>query len=152
MPMEQHWTAPATYRSLNQAPLKNKHTSCHTLMEDYMKKTLLLTTFAASILLPLQIQAADDYQVVFETMDCSGNTGFATVGAHEIYKINNGDCSNPEDPGKKLKQLLVHDGHGSYNVYTLTQEEARSVMGDVKEYMKSRKGLLDRSNSVIISH
>ena len=116
-------------------------------------KTLLIAT--ALLLTPFflsQGRADDSYNVVFETMDCSGNTGFATVGAHEIYKINNGDCSNPEDPGKKLKQLLVHDGHGSYNVYTLTQEEARSVMGDVKEYMKSRKGLLDRSNSVIISH
>ena len=117
-----------------------------------MKKSLLLAAFAVSMILPCYSRASDGYQVVFETMDCSGNTGFATVGAHEIYKINNGDCSNPEDPGKKLKQLLVHDGHGSYNVYTLTQEEARSVMGDVKEYMKSRKGVLDRSNSVIISH
>ncbi len=117
-----------------------------------MKKSFLLAALAVLLVAPFYSQAADGYQVVFETMDCSGNTGFATVGAHEIYKINNGDCSNPEDPGKKLKQLLVHDGHGSYTVYTLTQEEARSVMKDVKEYMKSRKGLLDRSNSVIISH
>ncbi len=117
-----------------------------------MKKSLLLLMLLMCMVFPNQGHAADSYKVVFETMDCSGNTGFATVGPDEIYKVDNGDCTNPEDPGKKLKQLLVHDGNGSYKAYTLTQEEARSVMLDVKEYMKSRKGLLDRSNSIIISH
>lgn len=104
------------------------------------------------MIFPLQGQADDSYKIVFETMDCSGNTGFATVGPDEIFKVGDGDCTNPEDPGKKLKQLLVHDGSGSYNVYTLTQEEAKNVMLDMKEYMKSRKDVLDRSDAVIISH
>ena len=117
-----------------------------------MKRTLLLATLLMVFGFPIQGNTNDSYKVVFETMDCSGNTGFATVGPDEIYKIGNGDCTNPEDPGKKLKQLLIHDGSGSYKVYTLTQEEARNVMMDVKEYMKSRKGVLDRSNSIIISH
>jgi hypothetical protein len=117
-----------------------------------MNKTLLLATLLMVILFPIQGIGDDSYKVVFETMDCSGNTGFATVGPDEIYKVGNGDCTNPEDPGKKLKQLLIHDGSGSYRVYTLTQEEARNVMLDVKEYMKARKGVLERSESVIISH
>jgi len=108
---------------------------------------LLIATFFCSPGL-----ADDSYKVVFETMDCSGNMGFATVGPDEIYKIGNGDCTNPENPDQKLKQLLIHDGSGSYKVYTLTQEEARNVMRDVKEYMRARKGVLERSDSIIISH
>ena len=96
--------------------------------------------------------ADDSYKVVFETMDCSGNTGFAAVGADEIYKMENGDCSHPDHPGQKLKQLLVHDGSGSYTAYTMSREEAANVMRDVKEYMQARKGVLERSESVIISH
>ena len=117
-----------------------------------MKKIFFLAVLIPFMISPLQGHADDSYKIVFETMDCSGNTGFATVGPEEIFKVGNGDCTNPEDPGKKLKQLLVHDGNGSYNVYTLTQEEAKNVMLDMKEYMKSRKGVLDRSDAVIISH
>lgn len=94
---------------------------------------------------------AEPYKVVFETMDCNGNTGFTTLSPDEIYKIENGDCSHPEHPGQKLKKMLVHDGKGSYRVFTLSQEEARNVMQDVKEYMKARKGVLEKSNSVIIT-
>lgn len=115
-------------------------------------KHLLLTAITFSLVsLCATAHAGDSYKVVFETMDCSGNSGFATVGPDEIYRVSNGDCSNPDDPSKKLKQLLVHDGSGSYIAYSLTQEEARAVMMDVKEYMRSRKGVLDRSESVIIT-
>lgn len=117
-----------------------------------MKFTLLFPTLLMWTIFSCHASAADSYKVVFETMDCSGNTGFATVGPDEIYKVGNGDCTDPNNPGKKLKQLLVHDGSGSYIVYTLTQEEAKNVMLDVKEYMKSRKGVLDRSDAIIISH
>ena len=122
------------------------------LKEVRMKKILFFLALLMCTLFSTQGMTDDSYKIVFETMDCSGNTGFATVGPGEIYKIGNGDCTNPEDPGKKLKQLLVHDGSGSYKVYTLTQEEAGNVMLDVKEYMKSRKGVLDRSDAIIIRH
>ncbi len=117
-----------------------------------MKIPMLISTLLMLFFLSSSAHAGDDYKVIFETMDCSGNTGFATVGADEIYKMNNGDCTDPNDPAKRLKQLLVHDGSGSYKVYNLTQDEARNVMMELKEYMKSRKGILDRSEAVIISH
>ena len=116
-----------------------------------MKSTLLLSTLLMLFLISSH-GYAEDYKVVFETMDCSGNSGFATVGPDEIFKVQNGDCSDPDNPGKKLKQLLVHDGSGSYTVYTLTQDESRNVMRDMKEYMRARKGVLERSESVIITH
>jgi len=117
-----------------------------------MKISMLTSTLLMLFFFSSSAHASDDYKVIFETMDCSGNTGFATVGADEIYKVNNGDCTDPNAPGKHLKQLLVHDGSGSYTVYNLTQDEARNVMLELKDYMKSRKGVLDRSDAVIISH
>lgn len=117
-----------------------------------MKSTLLFSCLFLLLCIASVSNASDGYKVIFETMDCNGNTGFATVGANEIFKMNNGDCTDPNDPAKRLKQLLVHDGSGSYLVYSLTQDEARNVMLDMKEYMRSRKGVLDRSEAVIISH
>jgi len=117
-----------------------------------MKIFFFIATLLISPLVCSPGLADDSYKVVFETMDCSGNMGFATVGPDEIYKIGNGDCTDPDNPDHKLKQLLIHDGSGSYKVYTLTQEEARNVMRDVKEYMQARKGVLERSDSIIISH
>ncbi len=39
---------------------------------------------------------AEPYKVVFETMDCNGSTGFATLSPDEIYKVEDGDCVDPE--------------------------------------------------------
>ena len=94
---------------------------------------------------------AEEYKVVFETIDCTGNIGFTTLSPDEIYRIETGDCSHPEHPNQKLMKMLVHNGQGSYNVFTLSQEEARIVMKDVKDYMKARKEVLEKSNSVIIT-
>ncbi len=117
-----------------------------------MKKSILISMLLMLFFSSSPVQSSGDYKVIFETMDCNGNTGFATVGADEIYKMSNGDCTEPNNPEKHLKQLLVHDGGGSYMVYNLTQDEARNVMLELKDYMKSRKGVLDRSDAVIISH
>jgi len=117
-----------------------------------MKATLLLPALLTLLLFASNASGDDSYKVIFETTDCSGNTGFASVGADEIYKINNGDCSDPNNPARKLKQLLIKDGSGSYMAYSLTQDEAKSVMLDVKDYMKSKKGVLDRADAVIIKH
>lgn len=117
-----------------------------------MKSFLVLFPLLLFLLFPSMGCADDSYKIVFETMDCSGNTGFATLGADEIYTIENGDCEHPEHPGQKIKKLLAHDGGGSYKVYSLSQAEAKNVMQELKEYMRARKGALERSDSIIISH
>ncbi len=91
---------------------------------------------------------ASPYQVTFETTDCNGDSGFATVGVDEIFKIQSAGCRGPD--GAPLKQMLVHDGSGSYKAYTLTEEESRNVSREIKDYMAARRGLLDRSQGVII--
>jgi len=91
---------------------------------------------------------ASPYQVTFETTDCNGDTGFTTVGVDEVFKIQSAGCSGSD--GSPLKQMLVHNGSGSYNVYTLTEEESKNVRKEIKDYMASRRGLLDRSGAVIV--
>ena len=91
---------------------------------------------------------ASSYQVTFETTDCNGDTGFSTVGVEEIFKIQSAGCSGPD--GTPLKQMLIHDGSGSYNVYTLTEEESNNVKKEIKDYMAARRGVLDRSGAIIL--
>ncbi len=91
---------------------------------------------------------AAPYQVTFETTDCNGDTGFVTVAIDEIFKVQSAGCS--DSTGTQLKQMLIHNGSGSYNAYTLTEEESKNVRQEIKDYMASRRKLLDRSNAVIV--
>jgi hypothetical protein len=115
-----------------------------------MKKNSLcffaILFFACLVL--VGVATASTYQVTFETTDCNGDTGFSTVGVDEVYKIQSGGCSGPE--GAPLKQMLVHDGSGSYTAYTMTDEESKNVRKEIKDYMASRRGVLDRSNAIIV--
>jgi hypothetical protein len=88
------------------------------------------------------------YQVTFETLDCNGDSGFATVGVDQIYKIQPAGCAGAD--GTSLKQLLVHDGSGSYNVYTISQEESENINREIKAYMAARRGILERSEAIIV--
>ena len=94
---------------------------------------------------------ASQYQVVFETTQCDGSSGFSTVAVDSIYKIQEGDCTDPEAPDQKLKQLLVHNGSGSYVIYSLRVTEAREIMDEVKNYMKARRKALEETDTVIIT-
>jgi hypothetical protein len=107
-----------------------------------MKHLLLMALVGLGLVL-----AAEPYQVAFETTECSGETGFATVDISTIDKIKNAGCSID---GKPLKMLLVQH-NGSYNTFTMREEEAKAVMQDVKTYNRAQLQLLERSNAVIIA-
>lgn len=114
-----------------------------------MKQIILAIVFMSLVVAGLCY--AEPYKVVFETLDCDGKSGFLTISIESIYKIQDGDCSDPNNPEQRLKQLLVHDGSGSYKSHTLAQDAAREVMDEVKAYMKARRGALERANTVIIT-
>ena len=112
-------------------------------------RKLILFPVLTLVLFSLSVYAAaDTYQVTFETMDCNGESGFATVGIDQVYKIQSAGCLGPD--GKELKQMLLHDGSGSYTVYTLSQKESENVMKEVKAYMAARREALDRSDTIIV--
>lgn len=114
-----------------------------------MKSLLQAVSFSTLFLFASSGYCTEPYRVVFETIDCSGNTGFSTIAPENIYKIESGDCAHPDNPGQKLKKMLVHDGQGSYLLFSVSEQEARNVMNDVKDYMKARKDVLERANTII---
>lgn len=105
--------------------------------------TALLTLFLFS-----SAFAETPYQVTFETQECNGDTGFATVGIDLIYKVESAGCNAAD--GSPLKQLLVHNSSGSYDVYTISQQESENIMKEIKNYMNARRGLLERSDAIIV--
>jgi len=114
-----------------------------------MKQIVLSIVFMALVV--TRICYAEPYKVVFETIDCDGKSGFLTISIESIYKIQDGDCNDPNNPEQRLKQLLVHDGSGSYKSHSLGQGAAREIMDEVKAYMKARRGVLERANTVILT-
>jgi len=98
-------------------------------------------------LLSAMLFSADNYQVAFETTECSGESGFATVNIESIDKIQSAGCLHE---GKKLKKLLVRKGN-SYATYTLTYEEAKNVMQDVKLYNRARLKMMENANTLVIT-
>ncbi len=106
-------------------------------------KTLILVW----ALLVMSSVADEVYQVAFETTECSGEGGFATVGVDAIDRIKSAGCSVD---GKKLMSMIVKK-EGSYVTYTLSTQEAKSVMADVKAYMRARLEMLQRSTPVVIT-
>jgi len=101
---------------------------------------LLLVSFSFSY------AKSASYQVAFETMSCEGESGFATVDIESIDKIQNASCRYE---GKKLKKLLVNK-NGTYVTYTMTHEEAKSVMQDVKLYNRMRLKMMENSSTLVI--
>ncbi|MEA2091217.1 MAG: hypothetical protein U9O83_02495 [Campylobacterota bacterium] len=93
------------------------------------------------------LAASESYQVAFETTECNGDSGFATVKIENIDKIKAADCLHE---GKKLKQLLVRRG-SSYVIYTLTENEAKNVMQDVKLYNRAKLKMMENSKTILIT-
>ncbi len=89
----------------------------------------------------------DSYQVAFETTECNGESGFATVAIEDIDKIQTASCLHE---GKKLKKLLVRSA-GSYATYSITHSEAKVIMQDVKLYNRMRLKMMQNSSTLIIN-
>ena len=102
----------------------------------------------ASVILATNVAMANDYQVMFETMTCDGETGFATAKISEIYKVESADCYAPDGSGK-LKKILVKSPNGTFHIFTLTAKEAKYVMKEMQEYMHARKRALENSETII---
>jgi len=98
------------------------------------------------ILVSMSYAKSTSYQVAFETTACDGETGFATVNIEDIDKIQSGSCLYE---GKKLKKLLVNK-NGSFVTYTMTNDEAKQVMLDVKLYNRMRLKMMENSSTLVI--
>jgi hypothetical protein len=93
-------------------------------------------------------------QVTVETTDCNGDKGFVNFEDHRMYKIIEGNCENPDEPGTMLKQILLQGGAaggGSYDVLSVTQQEAKIVMDQIRRNRDIRQtGRLRREHDITI--
>jgi len=110
-------------------------------------KILIKTIVFSMLLFASTLSALEPYQVAFETTECNGDSGFATVEIGNIHKVQTASCMHD---GKKLKKLLVKKGQ-SFITYTMTYDEAKAVMQDVKLYNRARLRMMENSNSIIIT-
>lgn len=132
-----------------------------------MKKIL----FALCLLLIVPAAlAASDYQITFQTKDCNGDTGLATVAINTIYKIETTTCEPPFEK-KQRKQILIKSKRSltstnaaallpenrkdtvlvdSYDVMTVTEEEAIAIQQEIEKYMHAKRKLLENGKAVII--
>jgi len=116
-------------------------------------------------------QASDDYQITFQTNDCNGDTGLATVTVNSIYKIESIICDPPYEQNKRkqilLKSKIATTGSGdrdaifainrpqpvvvdSYDVMTVTEEEAAKIQKDIDRYMQVRRKFLEKGSGIIL--
>lgn len=112
-------------------------------------RTQSLFVFVLAAGLPLAAAHAADYpgpqQVTFRTMDCNGATGLGNVPVDRVSRIQPYDCPN----GRKLKQLLTR-GASMNEAYTLAEEDAAKLEGQIERVMESRRKALEQSKPVII--
>lgn len=112
-------------------------------------KTSVLLSVLALIALPLTAPAADfpgPLKVTFRTTDCDGATGVGSVDADRVSRIQPYACPG----GRALKQLLVRTASGSYEVFTVTADEALNIEAQVQSVTEARKKALEQTKPIIL--
>ena len=108
-----------------------------------MKPELILLCAAAPAVL------AGGFKVTFETLDCNGDTGFASVDIDRIYRIETTDCG-PEQPERKLKQVLVRSYATGFDAFSLSEAEAEALQQQLKRYQGARQQSIERGDTIYI--
>jgi hypothetical protein len=95
----------------------------------------------------------EPFKVTFRTTDCNGETGMVSVDVDRIEKIRALDCG-PGYHGKQLRQVLTRpvSGSTSYEVSTVTPEDAEKIERQIQDYMQARKRAVEGSRPIIIEH
>jgi len=89
-----------------------------------------------------------DITVTAQTTECNGDTGFASFDANRLYKIQEGFCADPDDPGRNLKQVLLKSQEFQFEVLWVTEAESRAILDQVKEIRSAR--LKDLSDPEVV--
>ncbi len=106
--------------------------------------SVCLTAYPDSALKP--------FKITFQTTDCNGQTGMASVDVDRVDRIQTIDCPTPS--GRTLKQVLVRSGPGltSYDAFTVTNDESSRIQRQIDSYMHARQKALEEGKSLIIEH
>ncbi len=106
-----------------------------------------MKTLALLFLTVYSLFGLENFQVAFETTECNGDKGFATIDIAKINRIESDSCTYQ---GQKLQKMLVNK-RGSYTVYHLTFREAREVMKDIRLYNRAKLKMMENTSPVIIT-
>ena len=103
--------------------------------------------FAALLALPATVVADHHYDshyrdfrreeplIVVETKDCEGNAGLASFRAERVFKVQAGDCRDPDDSGRPLYQVLLRSllGASDYDIVWVDATGMRAIRDQLEE-------------------
>jgi len=117
-----------------------------------MKISLVLTAAMLLGLACAQQSLARDYpgilKVTFQTRDCSGATGLASVNVDRITRIQPYNCPD----GQQLKQVLTRSEGGVGEAFLITADEGVKLQAQIQHIMDARRKALEQQKPVIIQH
>ena len=111
-----------------------------------------LTFVGAFLALPVVVAAAHahdsyyrDYQpeplIVVETKDCEGNAGLASFRAERVFKVQAGNCRDPDDSDQPLYQVMLRSLLGA-NEYEIVWVDAAGMQAIQDQLEENRRAAL----------
>jgi len=81
--------------------------------------------------------------IVVETKDCAGNVGLASFRADRVFKIETGNCRDPDDSDQTLYRVMLRilTGAGNYDVLWVDSKGVQAIREQLEE---NRQAALSR--------
>ena len=111
-----------------------------------MTRTLLCLSLALIATATPAADPARPLKATFQTTDCAGATGLASVDVDRIERLQPLTC----ETGRELRQVLVTSGSGRYDVFTVAPGEAGKIEAQIQQAMEARRKALERSKTLHI--
>lgn len=105
-----------------------------------------LAFVAAFLALPAAVAAADVYDsyhrdyrqeplIVVGTKDCEGNAGLASFRAERVFKVQAGNCRDPDDSDQPLYQVMLRSllGADDYEIVWVDAAGMQAIRDQLEE-------------------
>jgi hypothetical protein len=117
-----------------------------------LKRVRIAVVIATGFLSAAVAGGISDTQVSFQTTECNGDAGFASVELERIWRIKAAGCAVPDKPDEQLMQVLVKSTTGltKYEVFTVAPAEAQYIQAQIKAHMDAKRKALEGGDTVII--
>jgi len=119
-----------------------------------MRKNIVFTLMASVIFIGMANAVAGDIsnvKITFRTITCQGATGFASVNADQVFKIEQIKCE-PNSKINKVHQVMIRKtaSSSSFDIFTLSGTEAETLMKKIETYQDDKRKALRDSNRYIL--
>jgi hypothetical protein len=77
--------------------------------------------------------------IIVETKDCEGNAGLASFRAERVFKVQAGNCRDPDDSGSPLYQVMLRSllGSGDYDIVWVDAAGMKEIKSQLEENRRS---------------